>query len=114
MDAERELFQLALSALGAEGLDDWLRAQQQRHDHWLSRMQGEIWLRLDPGPQIERLFVLGLLPNLLGDGGYPTGEDQAVFRACRQRLFYELLQHLPLEALPPGLREARLQLDVGV
>lgn len=114
LDPECELFGLALQVLGDEGLDAWLRAQRQRHEQWLSRLQGEVWLRLDLGPQVERLVALGLLPNLLGDGGYPTGEDQAVFRACRQRLFDELLQHLPIDELPPGLREARLQLDVGV
>ncbi|WP_223556886.1 hypothetical protein [Pseudomonas sp. BF-R-01] len=113
-DLERELFHLALATLGEEGLDAWLRAQRQRHEQWLSLPQGEIWLRLDPGPQIERLVALGLLPNLLGEGGYPTGEDQAVFRAGRQRLFDELLQHLPVDCLPPELREARLLLDLGV
>lgn len=112
--AEPALYRLALDVWGPERLDAWLREQRQRHEQWLSLPQGDVWLRFDLGPQIERLCALGLLPNLLGEGGYPTQEDLAVFAAGRQRLFDELLQHLPIEALPPGLREARLQLDIGL
>lgn len=114
LDLERELFELALQVLGEEGLDEWLRAQQRRHAPLLALPQGELWLTLEPGPLIERLFVLGLLPNLRGPGGYPTGEDRAVFRAMRQLLSDELLRALPVEALPPDLREARLQLDLAL
>lgn len=114
LNAERELFQLALVVLGAKGLDDWLRAQQRQHAPLLALPQGELWFQREPGPLIERLFVLGLLPNLRGPAGYPTAEDLEVFRAMRQLLSDELLRALPIEALPPGLREARLQLDLGV
>lgn len=113
-DDERELFRLALVTLGVEGLDDFLRSQQRQHAQLLSLPQGELWFQREPGPLIERLFVLGLLPNLRGPAGYPTAEDLEVFRAIRQLLADALLRTLPIEALPPGLREARLQLDLGV
>lgn len=108
------LWPIALTVLGQAGLDDWLRAQQRRHAPLLALPQGELWLSLEPGPLIERLVALGLLPNLQGPGGYPTGEDRAVFRAMRQLLSDELLRALPVDALPADLREQRLQIDLGV
>lgn len=114
-DRERRLYELALSAWGPEGLDDWLRAQFAQHVSKLGVFQGDFWLQFYAGPLLPRLIGLGLLPNLVGQqGSIPTGEDMTVFDALMHWLSSELLRALPVDALSADLRERRLQIDLGV
>ncbi|MDH0574224.1 hypothetical protein N7668_23620 [Pseudomonas fulva] len=111
--SEIALYQLALELWGQSPLGDWLRGLQQRHPQLLALPQGACWLA-DAGPLIEGMHALGLLPNLRGAGGQPTGEDREVFWALRQQLLQDLLLAVPIERLDESLRELRLAIAVGL
>lgn len=109
-----ELYHIAQSVMGQEGIDAWLHEQLQLHPHLRDLFKNDVWRKIDGGPIIDRLCELCTQPSMALDAAMPSGQDLMSSEKGQLLLFNSLLQVLPADQLPEALQQRRLALDLGL